>query len=266
MKQRKFTILNQSSEKLVCVEVLPDSSSASLLPAVILCHGFSYFKEESGLFTGLAERLAGQGYAIYYFDFSGCGESDGDYAETSLTKLVADLNVVYNEVTSYAYVNPKTISLVGQSFGTCVIIASQINGLDRMVLCGSLANAKSLLAANMTEFNEFGISYKTQSSGRITKINPGFWSDLKLYDFGELIKTFDCPILFIHAQLDKTVPIENMRQLYALAKHAVAPFILPNSDHGLMPERQQVFDAVAEFFDKQVLKSYNLANDATSAS
>src|SRR5580692_9122470 len=157
MTKRKFTVVNTTDEKLVCIEVLPEQR-ASKLPVVILCHGFAYFKEEDGLFTEVSKRLADIGYAVYYFDFSGCGESEGDYTNTTLTKLIQDLRSVYATVIKYPYIDLNNVSLISQSFGSNVIIGAQMKNLQRMVLCGSFTNAYKVLSELFTDFNEKGIS------------------------------------------------------------------------------------------------------------
>ncbi len=248
MANRKFSIKNQLGEKLVCIEVLPQENQTSSMPAVILCHGFAYYKEEDGIFTEIAKRLAGLGYAAYYFDFSGCGESEGDYSLTTLTKLVEDLRSVYETVTGYSYIDSDRVSLVGQSFGTSVAVCSRIQNLERIVLCGSFYSPYELFRSYFQEVDEAGVSRRTHSDGSITVMGSQFWSDLKQYDLPEIILGYDCPILFVHGKLDSTVPMELMTPLLKAAKHPVGPVILEKSDHGLEPEREQVFQAVADFF------------------
>lgn len=247
MVERKFTVTNEAGEKLVCIEALPERNPAKPLPVAILCHGFAYYKEEDGMFTGLAERLVGQGYAVFYFDFSGCGESEGDYEQTTLTKLVKDLNCIVSEVSSYTYVDKNRLSLVGQSFGTAVIISAQITKVQRLVLCGSAANPRPLLQGILPEFDEFGISSRSNSKGQRTTIGPQFWADLKQYDLAELIANFESPILFVHGENDDIVPVENARALLKVTKNGKLALI-PDSDHGLQPNLNHALDIMTRFF------------------
>ncbi len=248
MIKRKFEITNKANEKLVCVEVLPLNSTGKQLPVVILCHGFGYFKEEDGIFTEEAKLLAEKGFACYYFDFSGCGESEGDYSQTTLTKLVSDLKSVVQIVSAYDYIDEKDLSLISHSFGSNVIIAAQILGLKRIAMTGSFANAFKLLSRLFPDFNESGISTRDCTSPRTRTMGPQFWKDLKSYNIPNLIKNFNCPILFIHGKQDIVVPIENMQPLFEAAKNPLGPIILKESDHDLSPEREKAFRSVEEFF------------------
>lgn len=251
MRPRTFTVINKSGENLACVEVLPKDNPDGKFPVAILCHGFAYYKEEDGLFAdmGIADRLQRRGYAVYYFDFSGCGESQGDYQNTSLTKLVDDLKSVYATISGYDYINETDLNLIGQSFGTSVVIASQLPNLRHIVLCGSFYNPYTLISGLFQDFHEFGISKRTKyKSERVITMGSQFWSDLKTYDLVDSIRAYDCPILFVHGALDKTVPIGLMRPLLEAAQQPVGPVILPASDHGLQPERAKVLEAVTDFF------------------
>lgn len=247
METQKLVILNQANEKLVCVEVLPPSADNRKLPVVILVHGFGYFKEEDGLFTEEAERLAELGFACYYFDFSGCGESEGNYEQTSLTKLTQDLRSVYNYIVALDYVEPANVSLIGHSFGTSVINAAQITDVQRIVLGGSPFYPYETIRNLFPDFNENGISRRMATSERTRTMGPQFWADLKLYKPDELIGNFTCPILFIHGKQDNIVPIKNMEDL---SSHAKKPqrLVLEQSGHDFEPERETAFQAIVEFF------------------
>ena len=92
MRENKVKIKNKMGEELVGIEVLPNEESK--FPVVILVHGFHYFKEEDGMFIEISKRLTDIGIGSYLFDFSGCGESEGDYSNTSLSKLRNNLESI----------------------------------------------------------------------------------------------------------------------------------------------------------------------------
>ncbi len=52
---------------------------------IILCHGITVNKEEGGIFTNLAKKLAKVGFAVFRFDFRGHGESEGDSINLTVT-------------------------------------------------------------------------------------------------------------------------------------------------------------------------------------
>jgi pimeloyl-ACP methyl ester carboxylesterase len=246
MTKRQFTIDNEEGEKLVCIEAMPKQYKGKL-PVIILCHGFGYFKEEDGLFTAMSERLSLMGYVVYYFDFSGCGESEGDYSKTTLTKLIGDLKSVYKTVTSYDYINLDRVSLISQSFGSNVIIGAQYMDLEKMAMCGSFTDGYTILSSIFDEFNEEGLSSRESTSTRTRTMGAQFWKDLKNYNMEKLIAKFNFPILFIHGGKDTIVPIKYMEPLLEATRNH-SKVILKDSDHNLYPEREKAYLAIEEFF------------------
>lgn len=247
MKTQKLEITNKYSERLVFIEVLPSEPISEKLPVVIFVHGFGYFKEEDGLFTEESKRLSENGYACYYFDFSGCGESEGNYEQTTLTKLTQDLQSVYDYVITLDYINSNNVSLVGHSFGTTVIIAAQITNVQRVVLGGAPFYPYETIRNLFTDFNEAGISRRMATSERTRTMGPQFWEDLKNYKPDKLITSFECPILFIHGKQDNIVPIKNMEELSGFALKADR-IVLKLSNHDFKPEREKAFQAIVNFF------------------
>ncbi|MDN3238814.1 alpha/beta hydrolase family protein [Glycomyces tritici] len=87
-------------------------------PAVVLCHGFGSNRFEFGnIFTALARRLAAEGLAAYRFDFAACGESDGDFADLTVSDQVAQAGAVLETLASHRALDPDRLSLMGMSLG-----------------------------------------------------------------------------------------------------------------------------------------------------
>lgn len=94
---------------------LPTAPNA---PAVALCHGFGGNRAEFGYtFVRLAERLAARGVAACRFDFAGCGDSDGDFADLTVSDQVAQALAVLDALAAHPAVDPDRLSLMGMSLG-----------------------------------------------------------------------------------------------------------------------------------------------------
>lgn len=105
---------------------LPGGTEAA--PAVALCHGFGGNRAEFGYtFVRLAERLAANGTAAYRFDFAGCGDSDGDFADLTVSDQVAQAVAVLDALGAHAAVDAERLSLMGMSLGglTAQLAAAQ---------------------------------------------------------------------------------------------------------------------------------------------
>ena len=94
---------------------LPDHTPA---PAVVLCHGFGGDRTEfNSIFVELARRLSKRGLAAYRFDFAGSGESDGDFADLTVSDQVDQTIAALETVARHPSVNGERISLMGMSLG-----------------------------------------------------------------------------------------------------------------------------------------------------
>ena len=81
---------------------------------LIVCHGFTGSKEGGGRALEMAEELGKRGYATLLFDFSGNGESEGDFADISLTGQINDLKSSVDFCLGLGF---ERIIVSGRSFG-----------------------------------------------------------------------------------------------------------------------------------------------------
>ena len=246
MREQKVTIKNRHDEKLVGIETLPDSIQEKY-PAVILVPGFATEKEEYGLFDEIAHQLSSAGIASYRVDLSGIGESQGDYSETTLTKLKEDLDTILTFVKKQTIINSDRIGLLGQSFGTSISIALHPN-VKSLVLMGSFWNPHGLLKAHV-EYHPEAISKRTKSDGRIIKLKPEFWKDFNNYDLLKDIACFNCPILFLHGSKDIDVPLSEMEPLFAKAGPLKEKKILMGAPHNPR-KHKEVYNTITSWFQK----------------
>jgi len=250
MISRRVYITNRFGEKLVGIESSP-SSRNSLYPAVLLVHGFADSKSESGKFDVLAARLNEDGFIVYLFDFSGCGESEGEYTETTLTKLVDDLEAIWRFVNSQPRVDRKRVGILGQSFGTTTILASGIRPAAT-VFVGSIIHPKECLSRLFgCGYNPYGSSVRKRSNGTTTRINPQFWKDLNHHNVVDAAKKLGGFKLFIHGANDDHIPQSETLELFHIALSPKTLKII-EMDHGWEPQRILVCEVATEFFVKNL--------------
>ncbi len=252
MKEAKISILNEFNEKLVGIETIPLVQKEKY-PTIILVHGFGVTKEESGMFDNLAKNLSETGFLVYRFDFSGCGESEGDYSETSLSKLKSDLFKILYFVQSQPKVDNSKIGILAQSFGTATT-----STLEPKVKCLIMMGSSPYLKKNLIQlfgegYNPEGISTRTKSNGTITKIKPQFWKDFENHNLLNSIKKINCPILFIHGSEDDKVPLSDMEIYFQNANEPKEKIIINGADHGLKPYREKMYKIVVNWFKKELI-------------
>ncbi|GLJ05574.1 hypothetical protein SUGI_0020560 [Cryptomeria japonica] len=111
--QERITIPNKDGEKLV--GLLDDTGSREL---IIICHGFRSCKENETS-ANLASALINNGISAFRFDFSGNGESEGEFFYGNYWKEVEDLHAV---VLHFLGKERKVNTIIGHSKGGDVVL------------------------------------------------------------------------------------------------------------------------------------------------
>lgn len=271
--EKKISLKFQG-KKLVGLVNLP-SKKAKTYPAVILVHGFAYNKRENvaeekiGLFDVIANALNKKGIVTYRFDFLGCGESEGDFINETLTSEVKQLKAILKFIKKEPKIDKNKIGMLGMSFGTTGVVASQlIKDIKAIVLLASVSEPHKILKKLFGQgYNSNIISKRLRSTGDYTLVKPKFWEDLDEYNLPKLISNYYCPILVIHGQLDY-IPISSADNFYKNANQPKKLVIIKGSDHGFYrpKERQKVRKKIANWFAEYLCQSNpikNLIEDVT---
>jgi fermentation-respiration switch protein FrsA (DUF1100 family) len=253
MKETKVSILNGDNEKLIGIETTP-SIEKGKYPTVLLVHGFGVTKEEGGMFDELAKNLADAGFLVYRFDFSGRGESDGDYSETSISKQKSDLAKILNFIKTQKIVDAERVGILAQSFGTPVTVALTPN-VKTIILMGSVANPNTVSGnpSRWEVLDKNDTSKKIKSNGEVIYIKSQFWKDMANFNLLDSISKIHCPLLFIHGALDSIVPLSEMESYFEKANEPKEKIIIEGADHGMRPHRDKMYKIVIDWFKKQLI-------------
>jgi len=253
MGQNKVFTTNKYGEKLVG---LIDFSNIKQEKqgTIILVHGFGVDKTDCGMFDEIAPALTKEGFTVYRFDFSGRGESEGNYSKTSLSKLVEDLRSIIDFVKIQPNVDANRIGLVGMSLGTSVAIGLNASEIATYVLLGTVAKPYESLRKLFEKhtFNPNGISIRITSRGKRIEMGPQFWTDFDKYDLVKTIVNVEKPICFIHGELDSKTSITETEELFYKANEPKKLVVVKNSDHDFEQpvERQEMIKETLEWFNK----------------
>jgi alpha-beta hydrolase superfamily lysophospholipase len=106
-------------------------------PLVIICHGFVGNRiGVDRLFVKTAKELTQDGYVVIRFDYSGCGESEGEYGKTGLDDLIEQTKTVIDYGSELPMINPDEITLLGHSLGgaTAILTAARDSRVRKLIL------------------------------------------------------------------------------------------------------------------------------------
>jgi pimeloyl-ACP methyl ester carboxylesterase len=231
--ERQVSAKNLYGESLAGVEDRPEVALGQY-PAAVFVHGFSGDKDEGGMFVSFAEALTAHGLLVYRFDLSGCGESQGRYADTTLTKLAEDVRAALDFVKRQPIVDAARLGLLGFSLGATTALALRPRDVRCLMLLGAVAHPYEVLQVLFDEgFRPSGTSSRLTSRGQRVEVGPQFWQDFQRYDIPAEMKKLHVPTLFLHGERDDTVPLTEAQALFAVAANPKELVVIPGDRHKL---------------------------------
>lgn len=206
------------------------------LPAIVFLPG--YMSDMSGSKAqAVMDWAQANGRACLLLDYTGCGQSDGQFADGSLSQWRDEVVALID------HLGIESVQLVGSSMGGwLMLLVAEVLGDCAKALVG---------IAPAPDFTEWGLAPSQRialAAGRtIFEDNPYgpeptpthalFWSD------GERNKrlapgvAFDGPVRLLHGQNDADVPWEiSLRLASALRSADVQVLLIKDGDHRLSRE------------------------------
>ena len=188
--------------------------------------------------VNITQALAAEGFAVLRFDFTGLGESEGDFADTNFSSNVDDLMAAARFMEQH-YSAPAV--LVGHSLGGTAALqaAVQLDSTVAVATIGSPARAhhvQSLFSDAQQQIAEQGEA-EVKLAGRPFTIRQQFVDDLEKQPLPDTLKQLRRALLVMHAPLDDIVSIDNAAEIFQSALHPKSFISLDNADHLLSNER-----------------------------
>ena len=229
MNLQKVTFQNKEGQNLVGRLELPANRHPHNF--VIFAHCFTCTKNLSAV-RNIGKALTSNGFGVLRFDFTGLGESDGDFENTDFSGNVQDLVAAadYLENNHFA---PTLI--VGHSLGGAAVIfaAEQISSIKALATIGAPSNpvhVKKLLKSNLEEIKANGKAV-VNLSGRDFTIKKQFIDDLETHSLTKILSGMRKPLLILHSPQDDTVEVKNAEEIYVAAHHPKSFVSLDGADH-----------------------------------
>ena len=184
--------------------------------------------------TALFDWAEARGRAALLLDYSGCGESPGDFAAGTLSRW-------RDEVVALIEARCEgPVVLVGSSMGGWLMLLAALALGERVAALVGIAAAP--------DFTDWGVDAVQQAAlakGETvlqenpygpapTPIHPGFWADAQAHRVlgGEIALT--CPVRLLHGQRDSDVPFEvSLRLARHLRSEDVQVALVKDGDHRL---------------------------------
>ncbi|MEE9321919.1 MAG: alpha/beta fold hydrolase [Granulosicoccus sp.] len=228
MPQReKFTFEGHDGNSLSALLETPDGEVRA---TALFAHCFTCGKDIAAA-SRISRALVKRGYAVMRFDFTGLGNSDGDFANTNFSSNVDDL-VAAAEHLAHRGLPPAL--LIGHSLGGTAVL----NAAHRVATClgvvtiGAPVDAQHVCAQFSCDIET--IESKGEATvtlaGRSFTIRKQFLDDIKQTSSDHLA-TLKPALLVLHSPLDQVVSINEAERIYRAARHPKSFVSLDNADH-----------------------------------
>ncbi|GGD74470.1 bifunctional alpha/beta hydrolase/OsmC family protein [Lacimicrobium alkaliphilum] len=196
----------------------------------LFAHCFTCTKDIAAA-SRIARALTGQGIAVLRFDFTGLGNSDGDFANTNFSSNIGDL-LRACEFLRQNYQAPQL--LIGHSLGGAAILAmaDKVPEVKALATIGAPYNASHVIK----NFGDAVEQIEQQGQARVRlgprhfQIQKQFLEDIDQYQ-GKRLTQLNKALLIMHAPGDTQVSINEAEKIYQDARHPKSFISLDDADH-----------------------------------
>ncbi len=199
--------------------------------SAIFAHCFTCSKESRAA-TRIARALSAQGIEVLRFDFTGLGQSEGDFANTNFSSNVEDL------VSAAAFMRARGAPpslLVGHSLGGAAVLAAarSLPEVRAIVTIGAPSDPGHVvkhLGDHLSTIAAHG-SALVELAGRTFTIKKQFVDDLQGQRLQAIVSGLDAAVLVMHSPVDHVVSVDHAATIYQALKHPKSFISLDGADH-----------------------------------
>jgi putative redox protein len=228
MRSNPFDFTGALSQRLAGRLDLPEGPVHAY---ALFAHCFTCSKNSLAA-VRVSRALTARGFGVLRFDFTGLGDSGGDFGDSTFSGSVQDL------LAAAAAMEKSGISpglLIGHSLGGAAVLAAaaDLPGVKAVATIAApfdVHHVTRLLGDGLQTLIEQGEA-EVNLGGRSFKMRRAFVDDLQAHDQQERIAALRRPLLVLHAPLDDTVGIDNAAAIFQAAWHPKSFVSLDDADH-----------------------------------
>lgn len=271
------------------------TSLPARLPAVVLLGG-SNVNDRDGYVAGipvlgqLAGAMANAGFLTIRYDKRGYGQSGGRAESATLTDTAEDARVVVRWLSQRKDVDPKRIAIVGHSEGAWVgllaardrrvaavvaiaaagstgaelVLEQQRHALEQLKTSPEERQEKIALQQKIQSAVLSGTGWEGVPPALRRQADTPYFQSLLAFDPAKVVDDVRQPILFVHGDLDRQVPVDHAERIAAMARttgksKSVELVTVRGVNHLLVPA------TTGEISEYASLPDRNLSREATTA-
>jgi putative redox protein len=239
-KSRRMTFTGIGGEELAGRLDLPPGPPRAV---ALFAHCFTCGKDVVSA-SRISRALTEQDIAVFRFDLTGLGDSDGEFANSTFSSNADDLVLAADHLRT-TLAAPSL--LIGHSLGGAAVLsaAGDIPEARAVVTIGAPADPSQvldLLADEQAEIEDADVA-TVRLAGRSFRVRREFLDDVTTQPQAERIAGLKRALLVLHAPGDQLVGIDNARQIFDTARHPKSFVSLDDADHLLSDRADAMYAA-----------------------
>lgn len=234
----KHDFLNEMGQVLSGRLELPFGEPKAI---AVFAHCFTCSKNIKAA-TTISRALAAEGIGVLRFDFTGLGNSEGDFENTNFSSNVSDLVSAVRSL-ELNYLSPSI--LIGHSFGGAAVLkaATRLENIKAVVTIGapSCASHVKHLFSESLELIRTQKKAEVDLYGRKFTLSQEFVNDLTEAEVLKDVASLKNAFLIMHSPTDSTVSVEHAAKIFHAAKHPKSFVSLDDIDHLISKEKDATY-------------------------
>jgi putative redox protein len=213
--------------------------------AALFAHCFTCTKQSRAAID-ISRQLALQGIACLRFDFTGLGDSEGEFGHAGFATDIEDIRDAAHALID-RYGGP--ILLIGHSLGGAGVLAALDDiGREHVAAIATIAapadvpHALHRVEGDLDAIRRDGEG-TVSIGGRPFTVGSPFLERAQAVDLKGEVAALKCPLLILHSPTDALVGIENATALFGAARHPKSFVSLDDADHLLLNDADADFAA-----------------------
>lgn len=207
----------------------------------IFAHCFTCNKNLTAV-RNISRTLTLHGFGVVRFDFTGLGQSEGDFGDTDFSSNIQDLEDIAKYMGEELEA-PKL--LVGHSLGGAAVIfaGKNISSIEAVATIGAPSSPKHVQHLFQSGIEEIEAKGKAivKIGGREFPISKQFIEDISVKNMKEVVRELRKPLLLLHSPQDTVVGVKNANDIYMEAMHPKSFISLDGADHLLSDKKDSIY-------------------------
>jgi putative redox protein len=243
---------NQQGEKIAGTLHLPKRPAGY---GVVFGHCFTCSRH-TRIIRQICSELAEKDFLALRFDFSGNGQSEGEFSASNYSKQITEMQTAAAVI---AEKGARWIGLAGHSMGAviAVLTAARTQAVKAVcVLAGRLSGLNATHFFSKRQLKELEDTGKVSfsSRGRSLQLSTKFFADTEQYDLPETIKSLQKPLMVVHGDADEIISVQDAYLAKTLNPEYTELAVISGADHMFSNEmhRSQTVKLVVKWFKEHL--------------